>query len=61
MLCIILGHEYFFHLGIASNAPTFNETLQTPFFLIVEAGMLAVDVFLFVGGFFVAYAALKSK
>ena len=32
-----------------------------PFFLIIEAGLLAVDVFLCFGGFFLAFIMLRHK
>ena len=60
ILWVIFGHEYFFHLAIASNAPNFPKVLELPFFLFVEGGMLAVDTFFFVGGFMVAYVLLKD-
>ena len=47
---VIFGHEYFYNLGVASNALSFSALLQTPFYLVVEAAMLAVDCFFFMGG-----------
>ena len=32
-----------------------------PFFLIIEAGLLAVDVFLCLGGFFLAFVMLRHR
>ena len=32
-----------------------------PYFLIVEAGLLSVDVFLCLGGFFLAFIMLRNK
>lgn len=61
MFWIILGHEYFFHLSVANNMLTFNHVLLSPFMLIIEAGMMAVDGFLFLGGFFIAKVILETN
>ena len=61
ILWVIFGHEYFFNLGVSSNSLNFSTLLETPFYLVVEGGMLAVDTFFFVGGFMVSFALLKDK
>ena len=34
---------------------------NTPFFLIIEAGLLSVDTFLMFGGFFLAFVMLRQE
>lgn len=40
---------------------TFQNMLLNPWMLVVEGGMLSVDGFLFIGGFFVGYGICRIK
>ena len=61
MIYVVFGHQHFFNLQVASNSLTFSSILQKPYFLIVEAGMFAVDTFFYLGGFMAAYVLLRQK
>ena len=61
MFWVIFGHEHFFTLSIASNSLTFFPTLETAYFLFVVAGMFAVDIFFFLGGFMLSFVLLKRS
>jgi peptidoglycan/LPS O-acetylase OafA/YrhL len=59
---VVIGHVMSFGLGSSINAPTvYPHYLNRTIFLFVEGGILAVDVFFYVGGFLVAYALLRNK
>lgn len=59
MLWVIFGHQYSMIIINTSNLLSINEILSTWKELIIEAGILAVDTFFFVGGFLVAYSVLR--
>jgi peptidoglycan/LPS O-acetylase OafA/YrhL len=61
MLWVILGHEYSTIFIIAENLPTIDDRISTYYFLMVNAGLFAVDTFFFLGGFFVAWSVLREK
>lgn len=60
MLYVIFGHQYSLVIVNTSNLLTLNEVLYEWKQLFIEAGILAVDTFFFVGGFLVAYSVLKE-
>ena len=43
------------------NIATAGQYLETYFFLFIEGGFLAVDVFFFLGGFFTVYTIFRMK
>lgn len=59
MFWVIMGHQYCLGIVNMSNVLTFDDEMASWKYLLIEAGMLAVDVFFFVGGFLVAYSILK--
>ena len=59
MLWVILGHTYAFGINTATNIFTLKYQLSRWFFLFIQAGYFAVDVFFYIGGFLMAYAVLK--
>lgn len=61
MFWVILSHQYFFNLQVVVNSLTFFSSLLHPYYLFIQAGMLSVDIFLFLGGFFVASMIVKDK
>lgn len=42
------------------NVTTLEKQTEKPFFLLVEGGFLAVDVFFWIGGFLVAFSVLRA-
>lgn len=61
-LCwVILGHEYLLRITLSFNINVITDLSQkTGFINIVQSGLYAVDVFFFLGGFFVAYILLQK-
>ena len=61
MMWVVIGHTF-----ATWNRGTINTTNMAvygnkPFFLIIEAGILSVDVFLCLGGFFLAFIMSRNK
>ena len=52
---IVLGHEYALHLGGTVNLLDMGVIVKKAFMTIIFSCYNAVDVFLFLGGFLVAY------
>ena len=61
MVWVILGHAFVFGLGFVANFTSLEQRVKSYFFLFLESGLFAVDVFFFVGGFLVAYSVLRDK
>ncbi len=63
MIWVVIGHTMSFSISGMINIASSLEpnTLLKPYFLPVEAGLFAVDVFFYVGGFLLAYVFLKEK
>ena len=59
MMWVVFGHEYSMILGEVKNILWMGGKFAAWPFLIVEAGLFAVDTFFFVGGFLVAYVFLR--
>lgn len=61
MMWVIFGHSYTFVINKIINFITLNVITNKPFYLIIEAGILSVDVFFSLGGFFLAFIMLRQK
>ena len=62
MMWVVLGHVYLFWLqSKVENSANMLTIAKKPFFLIIEAGIISVDVFLSLGGFFLAFIMLRSR
>lgn len=59
MMWVVFGHVFSYLLGGSINSDI-EATFLTPFFLLVEAGLFAVDIFFFVGGFLISYVVLRD-
>lgn len=61
MMWVIIGHSFTFYVSAGMiNILNINVVLNKPFYLVVEAGLLSVDVFFMLGGFFLAYVYLRE-
>ncbi len=58
---VILGHIYTVGSINSMNAANIEAVITRPFFLILSAGMFAVDVFFYVGGFMLAYVFMRTN
>jgi peptidoglycan/LPS O-acetylase OafA/YrhL len=61
MMWIVFGHYYLNSVGGVLNTLNLSTIILKPFFLIVETGLLAVDIFFFLAGFFLAFVFLREK
>ena len=61
MMWVVIGHIFSFWLQGVENIASIMDFSRKPFFLVIEAGLLAVDVFLCLGGFFLAFVMLRHK
>jgi peptidoglycan/LPS O-acetylase OafA/YrhL len=61
MMWVVIGHVYLNSLAGNVNTPSAEDIFKKPFTLIIEAGLLSVDVFFFMGGFFLAFVFLREK
>lgn len=62
MMWVIIGHSYSFFLGSGViNITNFSEPASKLLFLFIETGLLSVDVFFCLGGFFLAFVMLRNK
>ena len=60
MMWVIIGHSFSLYLnGGVENITDFEVPANKPFFLAIEGGLLAVDIFLCLGGFFLAFVMLR--
>jgi peptidoglycan/LPS O-acetylase OafA/YrhL len=62
MIWVVFGHSMSYTISGAINIASSAETISLlkPFFLIVEGGLFAVDVFFFVAGILLAYVFLRT-
>ncbi|KAL4453984.1 hypothetical protein ABPG74_003867 [Tetrahymena malaccensis] len=58
---VILGHEFFVRMQYLQNSQDFPFIQKQPFILFVFGCLYSVDVFFFLGGFFVAYVSADPK
>lgn len=63
MMWVVMAHCYFFYLFEGGTVNTTNVMVPAskPFFLLVPGALVSVDVFLALGGFFLAFAMLRYK
>ena len=62
LLWVIIGHTFSFSLNVGiENIADLLPVTNHPFFLVIEGGLLAVDIFLCLGGFFLAFVMLRHK
>ncbi len=62
MMWVVIGHNYSFTLGAGMiNITDFQLAADSPFYLLIEAGLLSVDIFFCLGGFFLAFIMLRNK
>lgn len=64
MVSVILGHVHHKLITAAgiANTPTYDDAFsKNPFQLVIVITLVAVDVFLSLGGFFLAFVLLKLK
>jgi hypothetical protein len=60
MMWVVMGHNYFFSLFAGPiNISDYLAPASKPFFLLIPAGLLSVDVFLALGGFFLAFVMFR--
>jgi len=60
MVWVVLGHAFLnTAVGGVKNLANLPDIIKKPFFLIIEAGFLSVDIFFFLGGFFLAFVFLR--
>jgi peptidoglycan/LPS O-acetylase OafA/YrhL len=60
MMWVVMGNTFINSIIGAVNILTIDFVIQRPFILIIEAALLTVDIFFFVGGFFMAYQFAKD-
>lgn len=61
MMWVIIGHCYFFSLFAGPvNISDFIYHASKPFFLLITGGLVSVDIFLALGGFFLAFVMLRQ-
>ena len=62
MMWVVIGHVYSDYLisGV-ENMINITDFANKPFFLVLGAGLLAVDVFFMLGGFFLAFIILRTR
>lgn len=60
MMWVIISHTYSFFISAGIiNMKSLNFVLTKPFFLLVESGLISVDIFLMIGGFFLSFIFLR--
>lgn len=61
MMWVVIGHSFSFYLSAGLvNILDITVVLNKPFFLVLEAGLLSVDVFFLLAGFFLAFVYLRE-
>ena len=61
MMWVVFGHVFSFSINSTVNVINTPEIASHTFYLLVEAGIMAVDVFFCLGGFFLAFIMLRNK
>lgn len=60
MMWVIIGHTYSFFISAGIiNIENLNTVITKPFFLLIESGLISVDIFLTLGGFFLSFVFLR--
>jgi hypothetical protein len=59
MMWVILGHTFLNSLTGTINVSQADNIFASPFILIISGGLLSVDVFFFLGGFFLAFVFMR--
>lgn len=60
MMWVVISHVYSFYLSSGiMNMPDYAYPTQKPFILIIIMGLIAVDIFFALGGFFLAFVILR--
>jgi peptidoglycan/LPS O-acetylase OafA/YrhL len=60
LMWVMMGNTFMNSLIGAVNIITLDFVFQRPFILIIECALLTVDIFFFLGGFFIAYKFAKE-
>ena len=58
---VVFGHDYLLRMTMVENQTNILRLFQGEFFLFVAAAFYAVDVFFWIGGFFLAFVLLDKK
>ena len=61
MMWVVIGHSFSFSLKVIENIASIPYFGNQAYILVLEAGILAVDVFFCLGGFFLAFIMLRNK
>lgn len=61
MMWVVFGHYYFNSISPIVNTMNIENIFTKPFLLLVETGLTAVDIFFFLGGFFLAFVFMREK
>ena len=61
MMWVVFGHVFSFATNGVLNLLNISQIANNSFFLIIEAGIMSVDIFFCLGGFFLAFIMLRSK
>jgi len=61
MMWVVIGHTFSFSLNVIENITSAQYFGNQAYILVLEAGILAVDVFFCLGGFFLAFIMLRNK
>ena len=61
MMCVVFSHVFSNSISSSINLVNIAEIASQAFYLIVEAGIMAVDVFFCLGGFFLSFIMLRNK
>lgn len=58
---VIFGHEFYLHLNYMANTADLMYEERKPFILFAVSCLYSVDVFFWLGGFFLAYVVADEK
>jgi len=61
MMWVVIGHTFSFSLNVIENITSAQYFGNQAYILVLEAGILSVDVFFCLGGFFLAFIMLRTK
>jgi hypothetical protein len=59
MMWVVIGHSFSIFIAAIVNITDYSHLASHPFELVLMAGILSVDVFLALGGFFLAFIMLR--
>jgi hypothetical protein len=60
-LQVVMGHEFYLHMNYMSNPNDFQIVQNGTFMLFLSSCLYSVDVFFWLGGFFLAYVITEPK